>query len=83
MRKNDKKLYAALESASGFHPEDDLEVLGPQHFILPAGFLLTGLSVGFLILLGEILVKKYQDRKLGRNGPQQASDSETVRHGES
>ena len=59
MRKNDKKLYAALEKASGFHPEDDLEVLGPQHFILPAGILLAGISTAFLLLLGEILVKKY------------------------
>ena len=63
LRENDKKLYAALESASGFHPEDDLEVLGLEHFLLPAGFLLAGLSAAFLVFLGEILVKKYQGRK--------------------
>ena len=78
MRKNDKKLYAALEAASVFHPEDDLEVLGPQHFLLPVGFLLAGLSTAFLTFLGEILVKKYQDRK-PRNGPQQVEHIETVR----
>ena len=64
MRKNHKKLYAALESASGFHPEDALEVLGPQHFTLPAGLLLAGISTAFIILLAEILVKKNQDREV-------------------
>ena len=53
-----------MESASGFHPEDDLEVMGPQHFTLPAGILLAGISTAFLILLAEILVKKYQDREV-------------------
>ena len=49
---------------SEYRPEDDLEVLAPQHFTLPAGFLLVGLSTGFIIFLGEILVKKYQDKKV-------------------
>ena len=62
MRKNHGKLYAALESASGFHPEDDLEVMGPQHFTLPSGILLAGIALAFLVFLAEILVKKYQDR---------------------
>ena len=64
MRKNHKELYAALEAASGFHPEDDLEVLGPQHFTLPAGFLLSGLSIAFIIFLAEILVKKCQEKNV-------------------
>ena len=81
LRENDKKLYAALESASGFHPEDDLEVLGLEHFLLPGGFLLAGLSAGFLVLLGEILVKKYQDRKPGRKGTQHVKGNETVKQG--
>ena len=68
MRKNHKDLYAALEAASGFHPEDDLEVLGPQHFTLPAGLLLAGVIIAFIILLVEILVKKYQDKKVQAAG---------------
>ena len=81
LRKNDKKLYAALESASGFHPEDDLEDLGLEHFLLPAGFLLAGLCAAFLVFLGEILVKNYQDRKHERKGPQHVKGNETVIHG--
>ena len=65
LRKNHKELYAFLESASGFHPEDDLEALGPEHFILPTAFLLAGLFAAFLVFLGEILVKKYQDKNTG------------------
>ena len=63
MRKNHKKLYAAIDAASGFQLESDLAVLGLEHFTLPACLLLAGLSAGCLILLVEVLVKKYQDRK--------------------
>ena len=58
------KLEESLEAVSSYHPEDDLEVLGPEHFTLPAGFLLAGLSAAFILLLAEILVQKYAGKKV-------------------
>ena len=53
-----EKLYAAFEEVSGFNPEDDVEVFRPEHFTLPAYFLLAGLSAASLIFLAEIVFNK-------------------------
>ena len=47
-----------MERKSGFHPEDDLEVMRPEHFILPACFLLGGLTASTFIFLCEIFCSK-------------------------
>ena len=47
-----------LEEKSGFHPEDDLEVMRPEHFILPACILLGGLTAASITFLCEILYSR-------------------------
>ena len=54
-----------LERKSRFHPEDDLEVMRPEHFILPACILLGGLTAASITFLCEILYRKYK----GKNAP--------------
>ena len=53
-----------LEEKSGFHPEDELEVMGPEHFILPACILLGGLTAASITFLCEIL---YYRKFRGKN----------------
>ena len=55
-----------LERKSGFHPEDDLEVMRPEHFILPACILLGGLTAASITFLCEIL---YSRKYRGENTP--------------
>ena len=55
-----------LERKSGFHPEDDLEVMRPEHFILPACILLGGLTAASITFLCEIL---YSRKYRGKNAP--------------
>jgi len=50
---HETKLLQAFEKVSAFNPEGDLEVLGPQHFILPSIFLVLGLIVAFITFIYE------------------------------
>ena len=52
------RLLAKIEEVSGFNPVDDVEVFRPEHFTLPAYFLLAGLSAASLIFLAEIVFNK-------------------------
>ena len=58
IEKSEKKIFKLLEEKSGFHPEDELEVMRPEHFILPACILLGGLTAASITFLCEILYNK-------------------------
>ena len=46
-------------------PEDDLEVMRPEHFILPACILLGGLTAASITFLCEILYsRKYRGKNI-------------------
>ena len=65
-----------LERKSGFHPEDDLEVMRPEHFILPACILLGGLTAASITFLCEILYsRKYRGENAPDIGNPEARDS--------
>ena len=50
-----------LEKKFRFNPGDDLEVMRPEHFILPACILLGGLTAASITFLCEILYsRKYR-----------------------
>ena len=52
-----------LERKQGSSPEDDLEVMRPEHFILPACILLGGLTAASITFLCEILYsRKYRGK---------------------
>ena len=70
---NFMKHLEILERKSGFHPEDDLEVMRPEHFILPACFLLGGLTAASITFLCEIL---YSRKYRGKNTPDIESHEE-------
>ena len=55
-----------LERKQGASPEDDLEVMRPEHFILPACILLGGLTAASITFLCEIL---YSRKYTGKNTP--------------
>ena len=58
IEQSEKKHLQLLERKSGFHPEDDLEVMGPEHFILPACILLGGLTAASITFLCEIIYSR-------------------------
>ena len=54
-------------------PEDDLEVMRPEHFILPACILLGGLTAASITFLCEILYnRKYRGKNTTDIGIQEA-----------
>ena len=59
----------------GFHQEDDLEVMRPEHFILPACILLGGLTAASITFLCEIL---YSRKYGGRNSSDNHKDQENT-----
>ena len=56
--RREKKLLAAFHALSVFSPEEDLEVLGPQHFLLPTILLACGLLAASFTFLLEIYFNK-------------------------